>query len=124
MMIPFSIADSDGFHDFLKMYNVVKRKDDMPIPKTISTIALMDVCSSFEDALKHFIKSCNIPAIATAFDLWTEGHSHKSISLNHRSANLGTDLMERPHTALRIEKHINEKLAFYDLDSKINISEG
>lgn len=132
MMMPFSIADSDGFFDFLKLYNVVKTKDDMPSRKTVSTAALLDVTSSFEDALKHFIKSCDPPAIATAFDLWTDGHSHNNyINLsvqiidqlwNLHAINLGTDLMERPHTAVRIEKHINEKLAFYDLDKKINVS--
>lgn len=48
-MLPFSIADTDGLFDFLRLYNIVKTKEDMPSRKTISNLALLDVCSSFED---------------------------------------------------------------------------
>lgn len=118
--------------DFLHAYNIVKSKDDMPSRSSISTTALIDVCESFEEELKKFFTKINIKSIATAYDLWTDSHGHRNYlnlsvqvidkAWNLHCVNLGTDLLERPHLAVRIEEHIEKKLIQFGLHEMINVS--
>lgn len=115
--------------DFLKSYKIVQNRSDIPTRKAIYTTALTDICESFEDGFKRFLM-CELQSIGTAFDLWTDGHdNYLNLSVqtidkhwNLHFVNLGTDPIARPHKAVRIERHIEEKLAMFGLDQMINIS--
>lgn len=132
LMLPFSIVNSDAFYDFLNETQVVKFKSEMPGRTMVSTTALEEICGEFEDGIKTFFRLCDPVAIATSFDLWSDSHAHnKYMNLsvhfldkmwNLHCVNLGTEQFESPHTAVRIEEHINKKLEFYSLDHLVNIS--
>lgn len=132
LMLPFSISDSDAFFDFLSEVKVVKTKTEMPSRKSVSSTALTEICNEFEDGIKRFFVMCEPLAIGTSFDMWTDSHGRNNyINLsvhfidklwNLRCVNLGTDPLERKHTAVRIEAHINEKLEFFSLSHHTNIS--
>lgn len=132
-MIPFSIVDSEALFDFLHSYKIVQNRSEMHCRKTVSTTALLDICESFEVGIKRFFAMCEPQSIATTYDMWTDGHGHHNyINLsvhfidkqwNLQVVNLGTDPLERPHTAVRIEHHIEEKLIKFGLGGMVNISE-
>lgn len=131
-MLPFSITESDVFFDFLHDYNIVKNRSEMPSRKAVSTTALTDVCDAFEVKVKKFFQICDPSSIATTYDMWTDGHEHQNcINLSVQFidkqwklyvVNLGTDQLERPHTAVRNEEHIEDKLKQFELEDMINIS--
>lgn len=132
LLLPFTIVDSDAMFDFFRAYNIVKTKEDMPSRKAVSSTALSDIFESFESGIRRFFIQCDAKSISTAYDMWTDGHGHNNyINItvqiidklwNLQSINLGTDPLERPHTAVRIERHIEEKLVQFGLQNKINIS--
>lgn len=132
LMLPFAITDSDALFDFLKECKVVKLKSEMPSRKSVSSTALTEVCNEFEDGIKRFFTISEPVAIGTSFDMWTDSHGRNNyINLsvhfidklwNLRCVNLGTDPLERRHTAVRIETHINEKLELFSLSHLTNIS--
>lgn len=105
---------------------------EMPSRKSVSTQALEDVCGDVEDGIKNMIGICEPATIATSFDMWTDSQGRNNYinlsvhfidkSWQLRCINLGTDHLERPHTAIRIEHYINEKLEFFSLQDLINIS--
>lgn len=105
-LLAFSITDSEAFFDFFHYYKIVQNQSDKPSQTTVSTTALVDVCESFE-------VDCYV------VDMWTNGYDHQNcINLsvhfidklwNLHVVSLGTDPLERPHTAVRIENLIEEK---------------
>lgn len=130
-LLPFSIASNDGFIDFLLAYNIVKRPEEMPSSRTVSR-SVTSIYKEVESGLTKFISFCKPQSVAAAYDMWTDKHGRNNyinISVqfvdkdwNLRNINLGTDPLSRPHTAVRIEAHIDSVFTKHNLQDLLLVS--
>ena len=127
-LVPFHIVEKKGFQDFLLRNNIVTKIDQIPSSNALSVRALLDVHQMVQDSVVKRISSECPSVMVIMADAWTDGHAHipyvnvstqyLTLDFKMRDWNLGTEPLERPHSAENLKNLVESLLEKHGLEQK------